>query len=58
MMFNSTTKIDIKIHDTSLKKQDTNLKKQDTNAKDDKIKPIFVCNAKCNECLSRKCFFI
>jgi len=55
MMFNSTTKIDIK---TDIKIHDTNLKKQDTNAKDDKIKPIFVCNAKCNECLSRKCFFI
>jgi hypothetical protein len=49
-MFNATKKIDIKID---------NLKKQDNNAKkEDKIKPIFVCNAKCNECLSKKCYLI
>jgi hypothetical protein len=53
-MFNSNEKIDIKydkIKDT-IKKEDTNTKKED------KIKPIFVCNAKCNECLSKKCYLI
>jgi hypothetical protein len=54
-MFNSNEKIYIKIDD---KIKDT-IKKEDTNEKkDDKIKPIFVCNAKCNECLSKKCYFI